>query len=181
MAEPALPAAVAPCRTNRGDPVRSIRLHLTVTGQPATATYSTLANLGRLPGLGPAIGSVSGVGSSKTTTVSRWAVDLQRGPASVVAPECAAADGDTGTDTGTDSGRVFNGSWSCVDDGADTAVTFAAQVDMGIAPQAETLEPMAVRTLIDDTVARVSGLFEGNVRVDDVVIQAHQPGSVSRA
>jgi hypothetical protein len=74
--------------------------------------------------------------------------------------------------TGPD-GRQFVGSWSCVDDGCDTALTFAGRLDMGTVPVTGASEPQAVRTLIDDTVATVTSLFDGNVRVDDVVIQAH--------
>jgi hypothetical protein len=112
------------------DPMRFIRLHMTVTGQPAAATYSTLG--------------VAVSGLLPTTTVSKWEVN---------------------------DVPSFEGSWSCVDDGGDTAVTFAARLAPGSLAAAE------LRSLIDDTVATVSGLFEGNVRVDDVVIQAHPAGN----
>ncbi|MDQ6615516.1 MAG: hypothetical protein M3083_12425 [Actinomycetota bacterium] len=78
----------------------------------------------------------------------------------------------------SDVGR-FDGSWSCVADGADTAVTFAARLDMGIPPRADALEPTTARTFIDSTVAMVSGVFEGGIRVDDVVIQGHEPATVA--
>ena len=38
---------------------------------------------------------------------------------------------------------VFDGSWTCADVGDDTAVTFAARLDLGIPSLADALEPIA--------------------------------------
>jgi hypothetical protein len=73
---------------------------------------------------------------------------------------------------------LLEGSWSCVPDGNDTAVTFSARLDMGSPSQADTLEPRAALTLVDDTVAIVSGLFGDGARIDDIVMQARQPSPV---
>ncbi len=126
--------------------MRSIRLHLTLAGRDAAATYPTLA------------GSVLG-GRTVEHTLDpvRHQIHFRSG----------------------DQATVVEGSWSCVDDGPDTAVTFAARLDMGDPACPDPVEPVAVRTLVDDTVALVAGLFPGRVRVDDVVIQAHQPVSAS--
>ena len=54
---------------------------------------------------------------------------------------------------------VFDGSWTCTDTADGTRITFAARLDMGIPSLADALEPIAVRTLVDNTVAIVSGLL----------------------
>lgn len=79
-----------------------------------------------------------------------------------------------------DAALRVDGSWSCVDDGAETALTLAACFDLGATSQAGASEPRVAMSLIDDTVARLAGLFEGKVRVDDVVIQMHSSASASR-
>jgi ribosome-associated toxin RatA of RatAB toxin-antitoxin module len=159
--------------------MRSIRLQLTLPGRRAAAAYSTLADLGRYPEFSPAVRSVAVSGTSATTSVSQWEVNFRRGVLRWVEEDTFDADrhqihfrqleGDV---------AVFDGSWSCVDDGADTVVTFAARLDMGIPSLADALEPIAVRTVIDNTIAIVSGLFGDDVRVDDVVTEALQPESV---
>jgi ribosome-associated toxin RatA of RatAB toxin-antitoxin module len=171
--------------------MRHVRLNLTVPDRPATAVYRTLADFGRYPDFSPAVRSVVVVGPTGsagsppggpgTAAVSRWEVNFRRGVLRWVEEDTfdpsrnqihfRQLEGDI---------ALFDGSWSCVDDGADTVVTFAARLDMGIPSLADALEPIAVRTLIDNTVAIVSGLFEGNARVDDVVIQADEPAT-SRA
>ncbi len=68
---------------------------------------------------------------------------------------------------------LFDGSWSCVDDGDGAAVSFAARLGQCDPTGDDPHEPAVVWTLLDETVALVSGLFPGDVRVDDVVIQPH--------
>ena len=53
---------------------------------------------------------------------------------------------------------VFDGSWQCVDAAQGSEIVFSARLDMGIPSLADALEPIAVRTLIDNIVSIVRGL-----------------------
>jgi hypothetical protein len=53
---------------------------------------------------------------------------------------------------------LFDGSWQCVDATSGCYILFAARLDMGIPSLADALEPIAVRTLIENTIAIVTGL-----------------------
>ena len=55
------------------------------------------------------------------------------------------------------------GVWTCTDTDDGTLIVFMADLDMGIPTLADALEPIAVRTLIDNTQAIVGGLFGGAV------------------
>jgi hypothetical protein len=70
---------------------------------------------------------------------------------------------------------LLQGSWSCVDNGRNTAITFAARLDLGDPSGDDPRETLAVDRLVDNAVARLVRLFPGLVRVDDVVIQVHRP------
>ena len=58
---------------------------------------------------------------------------------------------------------VFDGSWHCLEDGEGAQIAFQARIDMGIPSLADALEPIAARTLVDNTVAIVGGLLAGAV------------------
>jgi len=149
--------------------VRSVRLHLTVPSCTAAEAYSRIADFGRYPELSPAVRSVDVTESTELSRVSRWEVNFRRGVLRWVEEDIFDAEqhqihfrqleGDV---------AVFDGSWTCADVDGDTLVTFAARLDMGIPSLADALEPIAVRTLVDNTVSIVSGLFGGTVRVDSV-------------
>lgn len=141
--------------------MRSIRLHLTIQGHTSTSVYATLADLGRdldcrvgadhfVVSGSPDTGAIEGWESNFRCGVLRWFKEDSFDPGDIA---------------------VFEGSWSCVDDGGDTAVTFAARLDVGVPHPA--VESRAVRAFLDDALVILSCLFDGNVRVDDVVIQAH--------
>jgi len=155
--------------------MRSIRLHLTILGRPAAEVYATLSDLGDQLGCRPGDFRVMiSAGPETGAPPPQWEANFRRG----------VLQWGTGTEiprrTAAGAGSVFDGAWSCVDDGDGTAVTFAARIDLGIAARAGAAETRAVRALIDDAVGRLSGLFDGNVRVDDVVIQS-QENAVSAA
>ena len=60
---------------------------------------------------------------------------------------------------------LFEGFWRCdAIDGA-TELIFSSTLDMGIPSLADALEPIAVRTLIDNTVSIISGLFGASARL----------------
>jgi ribosome-associated toxin RatA of RatAB toxin-antitoxin module len=149
--------------------VRSVQLDLTVPSRRAVDVYATLADFARYPEFSPAVRSVTVTEVGDQTTVSRWEVTFRNGllrwveedrfDAARQRIEFCQIEGDV---------AIFDGSWTCTDTSDGTQITFAARLDMGIPSLADALEPIAVRTLIDNTVAIVSGLLGDGVRVDGV-------------
>jgi hypothetical protein len=152
--------------------VRSIRLHLTIQGQPSAAVFTTLATVGRDFDCRPRASHFVVSGSADTGAGNGWESHFRCGVLQWFKE-------DSPSFGRTSDIALFEGSWSCVDDGDDTAVTFAARLDVGIPHPA--VETAAVRAFIDDAVVILACLFDGNVRVDDVVIQAQEPLAFSMA
>jgi hypothetical protein len=148
--------------------MRSIRLHLTIPGQPPAMVYRTLADVGQELGCYPGDCHVVISGAPDMGTMADWEASFRRGELHWGTENEVAVRPESGEVS------VFDGSWSCVEDGDGTAVTFAARLDLGIAPPADAIETLAVQALVDDAVSIVAALFGGNVRVDDVVIQPHE-------
>lgn len=150
--------------------MRAITIDVTVPRKASHEVFATLADFARYPELSPAVRSVHVDVVDERTTVSRWEVSFRAGilrwvERDVLDPvagtiEFQQLEGDV---------AEFSGSWSCHDRGDDVAVTFAAQLDLGIPSLADALEPIAVRTLRDNTIAIVQGLFGPDVRVDGVL------------
>ena len=149
--------------------MRSVCLRLHVPNQSASDVYATLADFERYPELCDAVRSVAIIERSGSRTVSKWEVTFRAGllrwteedtfdPAAL-SITFRQLEGDI---------AVFDGSWQCFDrqgfdrQGFDAApgseIVFAARLDMGIPSLADALEPIAVRTLIDNTVLIVRGL-----------------------
>jgi hypothetical protein len=153
--------------------MRTIRLHLTIPDQSAALVYATLADLGRTLDYSPTACHVEISGATDTSATARWEANFRQGVLRWVnegLPDLRPRYRDI---------DVFDGSWSCVDDGGDTAVTFAARLDLGTPSpggelETDDFETMAVGAFIDDAMVIMSGLFDGSVRVDDIVIQEHQ-------
>jgi len=146
--------------------MRSVQLHLTIPGRPSAEVYQALSDLGADLGWAPDPVPLPDGGDPKGWEIGlpygllQWVTDSE--PGDVEHPV-----------------SVFDGSWSCVDDGPATAVTFAAHLDVALSHgDAETL---AVRSFLDDAVSLVAGMFDGALRVDDVVIQPTPPSALSVA
>src|SRR5580700_6963810 len=139
--------------------MRTIRIRLHVPGKPPDDVYTTLADFERYPELCDAVQSVAVTEASPNRTVSRWEVTFRAGllrwteedtfdPAALTIT-FRQLEGDI---------AVFDGSWECFDAAPGSEIVFAARLDMGIPSLADALEPIAVRTLIDNTVLIVRGL-----------------------
>jgi hypothetical protein len=154
--------------------MRTVVLRLQVPDKPASEVYQTLADFERYPELSEAVQSVAVTEVSENRSVSRWEVTFRAGllrwteedtfdPAAL-SITFRQLEGDI---------AVFDGSWQCFDrqgfdrqgfdrQGSEAApgseIVFAARLDMGIPSLADALEPIAVRTLIDNTVLIVRGL-----------------------
>ena len=139
--------------------MRSVRLRLHVPHKSANDVYATLADFERYPELSDAVRSVAITEVSDNVTVSRWEVTFRAGllrwtEEDTFDPDALSImfrqlDGDI---------AVFDGFWQCFDAAQGSEIVFAARLDMGIPSLADALEPIAVRTLIDNIVSIVRGL-----------------------
>ena len=140
--------------------MRTVHLRLHVPNTTAQAAYATLADLARYPDLAEAVRSVAVTAVAESVTISTWEVAFRAGllrwteedrydPAARTIA-FRQLEGDV---------ALFDGTWQCDDAGGGCDVTFTARLDMGIPSLADALEPIAVRTLIDNTVAIVRGLL----------------------
>jgi ribosome-associated toxin RatA of RatAB toxin-antitoxin module len=151
--------------------VRTVQLELNIPNRPPAEVYATLADFGRYAQFAPAVRSVAVTHAGEHTTVSRWEVNFRRGILRWVEEDIfdpvghqirfRQLEGDI---------ALFEGSWSCVGDGGGTSIVFEARLDMGIPSLADALEPIAARTLVDNTAAIVSGIFLGESSLRRVLI-----------
>ena len=139
--------------------MRTVRLRLSVPDRPANDMYATLADFERYPVLCDAVQSVAVTEVSENLTMSQWEVTFRAGllrwteedtfdPA-VLSITFRQLEGDV---------ALFDGSWECADAEQGSEIVFSARLDMGIPSLADALEPIAVRTLIDNIVSIVRGL-----------------------
>jgi ribosome-associated toxin RatA of RatAB toxin-antitoxin module len=149
--------------------MRAVRIDFTIPDRPVADVYATIADFARYPTFSPAVRSVSVSPVDTDTTISSWEVNFRNGILRWVEEDLLdpvahritfrQLEGDV---------AAFDGSWAAAADGADTALSFEARVDLGIPTLADALEPIAVRTLVANTVAIVTGLLGETVRVDAV-------------
>ena len=139
--------------------MRTVCLRLHVPDKPASEVYATLADFGRYPDLCEAVRSVVVTEVSENVTVSRWEVAFRVGllrwteedtfDPGALSITFRQLEGDI---------ALFDGSWECVDAAPGSEIVFTARLDMGIPSLADALEPIAVRTMIDNIVSIVRGL-----------------------
>lgn len=149
--------------------MRSVQLDLTIPGLAPDEVYATLADFDRYPAFAPAVRSVIVTPTDEHVSISRWEVNFRRGVLRWVEEDTfdpaarriafRQLEGDI---------AVFEGAWSCRPVQGGTSVRFEARFDMGIPSLADALEPIAARTLVDNTEAIVSGLFGGTSVLDQV-------------
>jgi ribosome-associated toxin RatA of RatAB toxin-antitoxin module len=140
--------------------MRTVRLRLHVPGKPASDVYQTLADFERYPELADAVRSVALTEVSENRTVSAWEVTFRAGLLRWTEEDTfdPAALSITFHQLEGDA-AVFDGSWECADGAQGSEIVFSARLDMGIPSLADALEPIAARTLIDNIVSIVCGLF----------------------
>jgi ribosome-associated toxin RatA of RatAB toxin-antitoxin module len=140
--------------------VRTVQLQLNIPNRAPAEVYRTLADFERYPELSDAVQAVTVTDVDDDVTISRWEVTFRAGllrwteedrfDRAALTITFAQLEGDV---------ALFDGSWKCSAAVDGTEITFCARLDMGIPSLADALEPIAVRTLIDNTVSIVSGLF----------------------
>jgi uncharacterized membrane protein len=154
--------------------MRTVRLRLHVPDKPASDVYQTLADFERYPELADAVRSVTVTEVSENRTVSAWEVTFRAGLLRWTEEDTfdPAALSITFHQLEGDA-AVFDGSWECADAAQGSEIVFSAQLDMGIPSLADALEPIAARTLIDNIVSIVRGLFgTAELVASDVAVPA---------
>ena len=152
--------------------MRIVRLQLHVAERAAADVYEILADFERYPELSDAVQSVAVTAVSDDVTTSQWEVTFRAGllrwteedrfDRQALTIEFRQLEGDV---------ALFDGSWRCTDAPDGCEITFTARLDMGIPSLADALEPIAVRTLIDNTVSIVTGLVgAAELRTSDVSV-----------
>jgi len=139
--------------------MRTVCLRLHVPHKPASDVYATLAEFERYPDLCDAVQNVAVTEVSENLTVSSWEVTFRAGllrwteedtfDPGALSITFRQLEGDI---------AIFDGSWQCVDATPGSEIVFYAKLDMGIPSLADALEPIAVRTLIDNIASIVRGL-----------------------
>ena len=139
--------------------MRIVSLRIHVPQKSAAEVYETLSDFARYPELSDAVQEVVVTEVSDTVTISRWEVTFRAGLLRWTEEDRFDRDALTITFRQLEGDiALFDGTWRCTEaeDGAEIA--FDARLDMGIPSLADALEPIAVRTLIDNTVSIVTGL-----------------------
>jgi ribosome-associated toxin RatA of RatAB toxin-antitoxin module len=139
--------------------MRSVRLRLHVPHKSASDVYATLADFERYPELSDSVRSVAVTEVSENHTVSNWEVTFRAGLLRWTEEDTFDPDALSITFRQTEGDIAeFDGSWRCVEAAPGSEIVFSARLDMGIPSLADALEPIAVRTLVDNTVSIVRGL-----------------------
>jgi ribosome-associated toxin RatA of RatAB toxin-antitoxin module len=157
--------------------MRTVCLRLHVPHKSASEVYATLADFERYPELSDAVRSVAVTEVSENLTVSSWEVTFRAGLLRWTEEDMF----DPGTLSITfrqleGDIAIFDGSWQCVDATPGSEILFSARLDMGIPSLADALEPIAVRTLIDNIVSIVRGLVgSAELIASEVAVPAGSP------
>jgi hypothetical protein len=154
--------------------MRTVRLRLHVPYMSARDVYATLADFERYPVLSDAVQNVTVTEVSENLAVSSWEVTFRAGLLRWTEED--AFDPEALTITFRQLAgdiAVFEGSWKCASASQGSEILFSVRLDMGIPSLADALEPIAVRTLIDNTVSIVRGLVgRAELVASDVAVPA---------
>ena len=147
--------------------MRTVNLLIDVPGRTAEEVYAALADFERYPELADAVKSVVVTSIGDHVTRSVWEVAFRAGllrwteedrfDRETLSIDFHQTEGDV---------ALFDGSWRCAATEAGARISFSARLDMGIPSLADALEPIAARTLIENTLAIVRGLLGDSVVVD---------------
>jgi uncharacterized membrane protein len=140
--------------------MRTVDLKITIPSRDPDSVYRILSDFGRYSEFSDAVRSVSVTDAGSDVTISHWEVNFRAGvmrwkeedtfdrPARRIT--FRQLEGDV---------ALFDGSWECSDSQGSTDIAFSARLDMGIPSLANALEPIAVRTLVENTLSILNGLF----------------------
>lgn len=154
--------------------MRIVSLTVLVAHRSVAEAFTSIADFASYPKHSAAVRSVVVSEAGPSTQHSTWEVDFRNGLLRWTEEDTLSPA--TGTITFKQvEGDVdqFEGSWQVrpsADGGA--YVRFAARVDMGIPTLADVLEPIASRTLLDNTSAIIRGMFGPAVQLVDQTDEA---------
>jgi ribosome-associated toxin RatA of RatAB toxin-antitoxin module len=154
--------------------MRTVQLRMHVPNKTAADVYKTLADFERYPEMSDAVQNVAVTEVSDGVTISQWEVTFRAGLLRWTEEDHFDPDDLKITFRQLEGDvAVFEGTWQCLDAASGCYIAFSARLDMGIPSLADALEPIAVRTLIDNTVAIVTGLVgRADVVACDVTVPA---------
>jgi ribosome-associated toxin RatA of RatAB toxin-antitoxin module len=142
--------------------------------------YEILGDFGSYPTFCDAVQHVVVTEVSDDVTISQWEVTFRAGLLRWTEEDQFDRDALTITFRQLEGDvALFDGTWQCVDVPTGCEITFCARLDMGIPSLADALEPIAVRTLIDNTVSIVIGLVGTAELVSSDVIVPQSVGDRS--
>jgi len=155
--------------------MRTVDLLIDVPEKTAAEVYDALADFERYPDLADAVKSVVVTSVGDDVTRSQWEVAFRAGllrwteedrfDRATLTIDFRQTEGDV---------ALFDGTWRCMATASGARIAFSARLDMGIPSLADALEPIAARTLIENTVAIVGGLV-GEAHLVDSVVAAVEP------
>ena len=158
--------------------MRTVTLLVDVPGQNAEDVYHALADFERYPDLADAVKSVVVTSVGEGVTCSQWEVAFRSGllrwteedrfDDAALTIDFRQTEGDI---------AVFDGAWRCTAIETGARISFTARLDMGIPSLADALEPIAARTLVENTIAILGGLL-GQTQLVDTVVAAVEPHTV---
>jgi ribosome-associated toxin RatA of RatAB toxin-antitoxin module len=156
--------------------MRIVTLTVLVAHRSDDEAFASIADFTSYPNHSAAVRSVVVTGAGTTTQRSTWEVAFRNGLLRWTEEDTLSPAHGTITFKQTE-GDVdqFEGSWQVrptADGGA--CVRFTARIDMGMPTLADVLEPIASRTLLDNTLAIIHGMFGPAVQLvdqaDDAVV-----------
>lgn len=161
--------------------MRIVSLTVLIAHRSDGEAFASIADFASYPKHSAAVRSVVITEAGPSTQHSTWEVAFRNGLLRWTEEDTLSPA--TGTITFKQiAGDVdqFEGSWEVrptTDGGA--YVRFAARVDMGIPTLADVLEPIASRTLLDNTLAIIHGMFGPAVQLVDQSDDAAVPDAVN--
>lgn len=140
--------------------MRTVSLTINIPGRSPDEVFATLSDFARYPELSSAVRSVTVSKVGGDVTVSSWEVAFRAGILRWVEQDTFDRSARSITFRQLDGDvALFDGSWRCARSTHGTTISFDARLDMGIPSLADALEPIAARTLVENTLSIVRGLF----------------------
>jgi len=159
--------------------MRIVSLTVLVAHRSDDEAFASIADFASYPTHSAAVRSVAVTEVGPSTRHSTWEVAFRNGLLRWTEEDTLSRA--TGTITFKQlEGDVdqFEGSWEVRPADGGAYVRFAARVDMGMPTLADVLEPIASRTLLDNTLAIIHGMFGPAVQLLDRADDAAVPAAV---
>ncbi len=160
--------------------MRTVSMTVLVPHRSHGEAFASVADFAAYPDHSPAVRSVVVTPTGPTTRHSTWEVAFRNGLLRWTEEDTLSpATGTIGFEQVEGDVDLFEGCWEVRPAaGGGATVRFSARVDMGIPTLADVLEPIASRTLLDNTWAIIAGMFGPAVELLDRADDAAVPDAV---